>query len=1030
MKQRLQLCIFMALGALQVFASQAAPSQFSKQTAKQQAALQAKLPSRFQSNATIQGHPAAKSALSAPHRNVAYPQASQIGFLTATEVPSGGGAYFPAVAADFTGNGQQDLASIVAVGYNNVTSSWIFGISVVLSNGNGTFQSAVLTPNPNGNWGDEILVGDINGDGNQDIVLVHTSSSGPATCDVFLGNGAGSFTLSNTTPYPVSSNGLVSGALSDVNGDGMLDLVVIDNQSPANLSVMLGSSNGTFQSPTTTALTGGYLTNVVFADFNGDGLLDFAATDSSSNGQTVVYLAQSTGAYVAGVPLVTAEHVYGTCGTAAGDLTGDGKPEIVTVNCNPNTDDLTIYVNNGDGTFQSGNYYAPAQNPASGTPADLTPVAVTIADVNGDGKNDLIVVNNASSDITVLLGNGNGTVQVPSEGFATGGDPEFAAVVGDFNGDGLADVIVTDYCFSFVYLQGYGDGTFRTATDFYAPIPDDYGAASTTIASGDFNGDGYPDFVVGNIGFNPSNQSATGITVFLSNSNGTLQPGVNYASGGNLTGVAVADFNGDKILDIAAVDYLDNIVDVFQGSGSGTFAQTGSYATGGSASNTSPAIILTGDFNNDGFPDLAIANYNSQNITILLNNGAGAFLPPVAYSVGGYPYDIATLDINGDGILDLVATDTNPGAIAVLLGNADGTFQPVSVTTTPYTYLGNLALGDLNGDGIPDLAYAIDDNVTGTYEIAVAEGVGNGTFQAPALYSTTMQNISLGGAYGPYPGDVKMLDFNNDGMLDLIYSNEEYGTVGILLNTGANAFAAGMFYNPIEYAGGNHAAYMALADINQDGAMDVVVAGDEYAGASVLLNSSGSSVQPNFALASTPNTATVTAGNPASYGLTVTGSYDYAGTVTFTCTGLPAQSTCSFSPASVIPNGNVAMPSTLSINTAAATAYSVRPTRPNSNSTGLTLLASLGGLGVFGLVIGGSGKQRNRRRMQLAIFLGIMLVMTIGFAGCGSGGSNSSSTPPVSNPGTAAGTYTVTVTATGTGATAITHTVNLTLVVQ
>jgi FG-GAP-like repeat len=1028
----------MALGAAQVFASQALPSQFSSQTSKQKAAVQARLGDRgqnptaapaFASVAKLNG--ASKSSSSRPHRNVAYPQASQIGFVTATDIPSGGGAYFPAVAADFNGDGTQDVASIIAVGYNNQTSSWTFGISVVLSNGNGTFQPAVLTPNPNGNWGDQILVGDVNGDGKPDLVVVHTGSSGPSTCDVFLGNGNGSFTLANATPYPTSSYGLIGGALSDINGDGNLDVIVVDNQSPANFSVMLGNGNGSFQVPTSTALTGGYLSNIVFADFNGDGLLDFAASDVNSNNQTVVYLAQANGTYVAGLPLVTPEHIYGTCSTTAGDLNGDGKPEIVTVNCNPNTDDLTIYINNGDGTFQSGTYYAPAMDPASGTPADLTPVAVTIADVNGDGKPDLISVNNASSDITVLLGNGDGTVQVPSVGFATGGAPEFAAVVADFNGDGLADVIVPDYSFSFAYLQGYGNGTFRAAADYYAPIPDDYGAGSTTIASGDFNGDGFPDFVVGNIGYTPpsSGQSATGITVFLSNPDGSLQPGVNYASGGTLTGVAVADFNGDKILDIAAVDYSNNIVDIFQGNGNGTFTQTASYATGGSASNTSPAIILTGDFNNDGYPDLAIANYNSQNITVLLNNGAGAFLPPVAYGTGGYPYDMVAVDVNGDGVLDLVATDTNPGSIAVLLGNPDGTFQPASVSATAYNYLGNLAVGDLNGDGIPDLAFAIDDIVTGTYEIAVAQGVGNGTFQSPVLFSTTMQNINLGGAYGPYPGDIKMFDFNGDGKTDLLYTNEEYGTVGVLLNTGTNPFAPGMFYDPIEYPGGNHAAYMALADVNQDGAMDVVVAGDEFAGAAVLLNSSGSGVQPNFALVSTPTSVTVTSGNPASYNLTVTGSYGYTGTVSFTCSGLPTGSTCTFSPASVTANNSVPIPSTLSISTVGATAHSAKPTRPNSTPAAPILLASLGGLGLFGLVIGGSGKQRNRR-IKMAILFGMMLLMiSFSLVGCGNGNNNSMPTGTgTPMPGTASGTYTVTVTATGTGS--IAHSVNLTLVVQ
>jgi hypothetical protein len=213
--------------------------------------------------------------------------------------------------------------------------------------------------------------------------------------------------------------------------------------------------------------------------------------------------------------------------------------------------------------------------------------------------------------------------------------------------------------------------------------------------------------------------------------------------------------------------------------------------------------------------------------------------------------------------------------------------------------------------------------------------------------------------------------------------------------------------------------------------MDVVTAGDDFAGATVLLNNSGTGTKADYAVAADTNTATVTAGSPATYNLTLTGKNGYNGTVTFSCSGLPAKATCSFSPASVVATGNLPQSTALTITTTAATAYFVQPARPNSKPSAPTFWASLSGLGVFGLVLAGDGKKRNRR--QMAIVLGILLlVMMFSLLGCGGGSSSggNGNGGGGGTPGTPAGSYTVAVTATGTGSSAPTHTMNLTLVVQ
>jgi Big-like domain-containing protein/VCBS repeat protein len=1097
MKKLVAFFAFLLLAAMQLSASQSNLSQFSVRSPKQSAAQQA-------SQKSAKASSTAKAYSARPHPYTSNPPISTVGFVSALQIPAGGAPYWTAVTADFNNDGKFDMATPV-LNDDGVT----FSVSVVLSNGDGTFQPAKLTPNPNGSYGDQILVGDVDSNGTQDLIVVHATK--PSTFEVWLGNGDGTFNVQNNTLNQIAPNDLDGGVLTKSG-----DIIAIDDQNPANVYTLTNTGTGSFMQPAvSTALTGsGQLNNIVFDDFNQDKILDFAATDSGNN-QTVVYLGQPNGTYIAGAPLTAIPADYGTCNNSSGDLNNDGFPEIVTANCG--FDDLIIYVNNGDGTFQPGVTYALSTNSPY-----LMAEAVTIADVNGDGNKDIISSNFDGGDITVMLGKGDGTVSLPAVGYSTGGSPHTSALVEDFNGDGFMDIVVPDDNFSFVYLQGYGDGTFRAAMDFYSPVPDNGRPFAQVIATADLNGDGYPDVVVGNCC-----DGSIGITVFLSQPDGSLAPGVNYGSGGSLTSVAIADFNGDGIPDIAALDLAGSSVQMFYGTGKGLFTEGASYPTGGNNANGSKNggfnQIVAQDFNNDGHIDIAVANYSSNNVSVLLNDGTGAFPTAATYTVSGSPQTIATADVNNDGYYDLVVTNyASPGIVNVLLNQKNGTFlaAPHSPITFAFNYPGNIALGDLNGDNILDLAITIDDPAGPG--LAVAQGNGDGTFQPAILFSTTLQATTVN---PPYPGDVKMFDLNGDGNLDLVYSNAsfgtkpDYGTVGILYNTGANAFSTGMFYDPVEYPAGSFVYSLALADVNNDGAKDIVMADGFYSGVTVMLNGSGSgsvvassaspvivgtsvsftanvaatvrgitavptgtvtfldgstslgtatltggaatftttglaigshsiTVQyggdsnfhsstskplselingkPDFSLSPSSASASITAGASATFTVTSTPVYGYTGTIVFTATGCPSKSTCTFSPASVTLAGTAAVPTTLKISTAAATTSFVTPFHPNSDPINPTLWASLGGFGLFGLILAGTGKKRSR---QMAVVLGMLvLMMTITFVGCGGGSSSTSTTPPVTTtPGTPAGSYPVTVTATAAGTT---HTLNVTVVVQ
>src|SRR6516165_2604731 len=279
---------------------------------------------------------------------------------------------------------------------------------------------------------------------------------------------------------------------------------------------------------------------------------------------------------------------------AVGDFNGDGKPDLAVVNSYSNN--VSILLGNGDGTFQIHVDY----------PTGAQPGSVAIGDFNGDGKLDLAVVNSYSNNVSVLLGNGNGTFQpAVSYGTGSGTGPAFVAV-GDFNHDGKLDLAVANSNSSNVsVLLGNGDGTFQTAVNYYV------GGAPTSIAVGDFNHDGKLELAVAV----PVPGPSTYVSVLLGNGDGTFQTAVNYNAPYAPDAVAVGDFNGDGNLDLVVGNRSSNI-SVFLGNGDGTFRTAVNYSAG-----YNPSSVAVGDFNNDGTLDLAVANSGSSTTaTVLLQS--------------------------------------------------------------------------------------------------------------------------------------------------------------------------------------------------------------------------------------------------------------------------------------------------------------------------------------------------------------------------------------------------------------------------
>ena len=338
---------------------------------------------------------------------------------------------------------------------------------------------------------------------------------------------------------------------------------------------------------------------------------------------------------------------------------------------------------------------------AAGSPISLVinPAVVAVADFNGDGKQDVAVTHAFNQGtIDILLGNGDGTfTQAPGSPIPIGIAAGYI-LVGDFNADGKPDLAVqeesTNTAAIIEVFLGNGDGTFVPApgpTTFMEEL-------SPVIAAGDFNGDGKLDLAV-------AHTFSNSLSILLGNGDGTFAQPVDTpvpadALGGSI--IATGDFNGDGILDLAIATGRDNATTILLGIGDGTFALApGSPITVGG----SPGNLVAADLNGDGKLDLAIPNFLSGTVTILLGNGDGTFPqasgPPML--TGGEPNSIAVGDFNGDGRVDLVVQNQfSANNIVIFLGNGDGTFAPFSSTNVAKT--GPMAVADFKGDGRLGLA--------------------------------------------------------------------------------------------------------------------------------------------------------------------------------------------------------------------------------------------------------------------------------------------------------------------------------------
>lgn len=620
---------------------------------------------------------------------------------------------------------------------------------------------------------DQIIAADMNGDGFIDIVS-ESGSSGD-NISVQLGNGSGGFDVGTT--YEIVDP--VSLTAADVDHDGQLDIVVA--QASNQITVMLGNGDGTLRTHLQIDV-GMNPQRVVAMDFDHDGFTDLATTNRDDNTVSTLFGDGSGG--FGGLQTYTVGQ--SPASLVATDINQDFAIDLVVGHVGGDQG-VSVLLNDGNGSFQGSLFVE----------TGIKSKNVIAGEFTGDGIQDIIV---GDADLQVLRGRGDGTFFAP-ETIETGSSPsefEFFRVESlDVDLDGDSDLIFADTREEQIHvITNDGNGNFTLAAST--------SANGRSLTKADVNSDGFVDLVVIKDGL--VSIMGTGDGIFVSPA---ALSNKQISAGDGASSLAIADFNLDGHQDIVVGGRNDSSLTVMLGDGDGSLTPLSPIISNGSVFS-----VVAVDLDADGNSDFVSAHYDLDRIEVRFGDGTGEFSEPIEIDFPGQgPAEVRTGDFDNDGHLDIVTVGhrgSSDSGFSVTFGHGDRTFTAGPLVSSTFQ-AGTIDVGDVNNDGILDVvvgvAFFSNGNAARPYF-----GNGDGTF-------TDQGRIPFGGGSfdGP-PKQLRLVDLDLDGNLDIVGLDETGSLLKVLTGNGNGTFA-----EPVSYSVDASPERLDVGDIDGDGLLDVIV---------------------------------------------------------------------------------------------------------------------------------------------------------------------------------------------------------------